>query len=607
MISQEQIRNVALIAHINHGKSTLADRLLERTGTIPPLKMRAQVLDNMELERERGVTIKLKAVRMQATMNNEQLTINLIDTPGHVDFSYEVSRSLAACEGAILIVDAASGIQAQTVAHTRKALNLGLKIIPVVNKTDLDVAEPEKTADDLVETFGFSRGEVLFSSAKEGQGIEEILQAIVERVPPPSGDPSAPLRALVFDSSYDEHKGAIAYVKIVDGAFFLSEGRPHVNKKEFHFLASGAECEPVEVGHFAPEMTPADGLSTGEVGYLATGLKDINLVKVGDTVTVRSEEKGARSVEPLPGYKEPKPVVFVSFYPLDNKDFADLEGALKKLQLTDPAMTFSRESSSLGQGFRCGFLGVFHAEIVKERLERDYDLEVFATAPSVEYKLVTGNQQLVIRNARDLPRTTAEVFEPWVRADILSPKEYLGAVIQLCEDKRGVYLSTKYLSEERVQLSYEVPLSELIVDFYDQLKSLSSGFASLDYELIEHRPVEVVRLDILVAGDRVEPLAQIVLKKEAAEAGRRVVKRLKKVVPKQQFAVALQAVVGGKILARETIPALRKDVTAKLYGGDVTRKRKLLEKQKKGKKRLKKFGRVDLPQEAFFAASNPKG
>jgi len=604
MISQNQIRNVALIAHINHGKSTLADRLLERTGTIPPLKMRAQVLDNMELERERGVTIKLKAVRMNYELRATNYVLNLIDTPGHVDFSYEVSRSLAACEGAVLIVDAASGIQAQTVAHTRKALNLGLKIIPVVNKVDLDVAEPEKAADDLVKTFGFSRGEVLFSSAKEGQGIDEILQAIVERVPPPNGDPSAPLRALVFDSSYDEHKGAIAYVRIVDG--FLI----HHSSFIIQFAASRAECEPVEVGHFAPEMTTAEGLETGEVGYIATGLKDINLVKVGDTVTnakvSSNNAKTRRGVIPLPGYKEPKPVVFVSFYPLDNKNFADLEGALKKLQLTDPAMNFSRETSSLGQGFRCGFLGVFHAEIVKERLERDYDLEIFATSPSVEYKLVTGNQELVIRSAGELPQATAEVLEPWVRASIFSPKDYLGAVMQLCEDKRGVYLSTKYLSERRVQLSYEVPLSELIVDFYDQLKSLSSGFASLDYELIEHRPVEVIRLDILVAGDRVEPLAQIVLKKEAAEAGRRVVKRLKKVVPKQQFAVALQAVVGGKILARETIPALRKDVTAKLYGGDVTRKKKLLEKQKKGKKKLKKFGRVPLPQEAFFATiSNP--
>ena len=618
MTSQNQIRNVALIAHINHGKSTLADRLLEKTGTIPPLKMRAQVLDNMELERERGVTIKLKAVRMRL----DDLVINLIDTPGHVDFSYEVSRSLAACEGAILIVDAVAGIQAQTVAHTKKAVDLGLKIIPVVNKVDLVGAEPERVADDLVKTFGFSHDEILFCSAKRDEGTEEILQAIVERVPPPSGDPEAPLRALVFDSSYDEYKGAIAYVKIVDGKVLLSGMRLHVNKnpslrsgtlhfsprskseKEIHFLASGAECEPIEVGYFIPKIEPAKGLSTGEVGCIATGLKDINLVKVGDTVT-KCKNDGVR---PLPGYREPKPVVFVSFYPLDNKDFLELEVALKKLQLTDPAVVFSRESGSLGQGFRCGFLGVFHAEIVKERLERDYDLELFATSPSVEYLSNIQDPKSGIKKPSDLPQTTAEVLEPWVRASIFTPKEYLGSVLQLCQDKRGVSVSTDYIGEEQVKLVYELPLSELIGDFFDRLKSLSSGFASLDYNLIEHRPVEVVRLDVLIAGDLVEPLAQIVLKEKAAAVGRGMVKRLKKVIPRQQFAVALQAAVGGKILARETIPALRKDVTAKLYGGDVTRKRKLLEKQKKGKKKLKKFGRVPLPQEAFFAArSNPTG
>jgi len=595
MTSQEQIRNVALIAHINHGKSTLADRLLEKTGTISPLKMRAQVLDNMELERERGVTIKLKAVRMRFN----DLVVNLIDTPGHVDFSYEVSRSLAACEGAILIVDAVAGIQAQTVAHTQKALDLGLKIIPVVNKTDLVGAEPERAVDDLVKTFGFSRNEILFCSAKKDEGTEEILQAIVERIPPPSGDPKAPLRALVFDSSYDEYKGAIAYVRVADGNL-----KSQISNLKLLFINSGAECEPVEVGYFTPDMSSAEGLATGEVGYIATGLKDINLVRVGDTVTnvAATHQWGGQAhaspVTPLVGYKEPKPVVFVSFYPLDNKDFSELEVALKKLQLTDPAVSFSRESGSLGQGFRCGFLGVFHAEIVKERLERDYDLELFATTPSVEYQMLTGG---VVRAAGDLPQTSIEVLEPWVRASIFTPKDYLGSVLQLCQDKRGVSVSTDYIGENQVKLVYELPLSELISAFFDQLKSLSSGFASLDYDLIEHRPVEVSRLDILIAGDLVEPLAQIVLKERAPAVGRQVVERLKKVIPKQQFAVALQAVVGGKILARETLPALRKDVTAKLYGGDVTRKKKLLEKQKKGKKKLKKFGRVPLPQEAFFA------
>ncbi len=616
MTSQNQIRNVALIAHINHGKSTLADRLLERTGTIPPLKMRAQFLDNMELERERGVTIKLKAVRIKYGLSEDLQKIfnfhrfeespladfsifNLIDTPGHVDFSYEVSRSLAACEGAILIVDAVAGIQAQTVAHTQKALDLGLKIIPVVNKTDLSGAEPERVANDLVKVFGFASDEILFASAKKGEGTDEILRAIVERVPPPSGDPSKPLRALVFDSVYDEHKGAVACVKVVDGEVSQNYLRPLSVLTTLQFLASGAVCEPIEVGYFTPAMEASDGLLTGEVGYIATGLKDINLVKVGDTVTnVKTQNS---NVKALSGYKEPRPVVFVSFYPLDNKDFPELEAALKKLQLTDPALSFEKDSGSLGQGFRCGFLGVFHSEIVKERLERDYDLEIFATSPSVEYKLVTGNQELVIRNAKELPQTTEKVLEPWVRASIFTPKNFLGPVMQLCQDKRGVAVATDYVSEDQVKLTYELPLAELISDFFDRLKSLSSGFASLDYELIEHRPVAVARLDILVAGERVEPLAQIVLKKEAGRTGQQVVKRLKEVIPKQQFAVALQAAVGGKILARETVPALRKDVTAKLYGGDVTRKRKLLEKQKKGKKRLKQFGHVPLPQEAFFA------
>jgi len=607
MNSQNQIRNVALIAHINHGKSTLADRLLERTGTIPPLKMRAQFLDNMELERERGVTIKLKAVRMRLTSEQfnhltfidsknrrsaDNFVINLIDTPGHVDFSYEVSRSLAACEGTILIVDAVAGIQAQTVAHTQKALDLGLKIIPVVNKIDLAGAEPEKAADDLVRVFGFARGEILFASAKEDEGIEEILKAVVERIPPPRGDPSKPLRALVFDSAYDEHKGAIAFVRVVDGSFILH------SSFFIQFLASGVKCEPIEVGYFVPEMKSTHGLSTGEVGYIATGLKDISLVRVGDTISALRSPLSA--LQPLPGYQEPKPVVFVSFYPLNNKNFPELEAALKKLQLTDPAVSFERESGSLGQGFRCGFLGVFHSEIVKERLERDYSLEIFTTAPSVEYQTFIHHSLFFIQKPTDLPQTSMEVLEPWVRAQIFSPKDYLGTVMQLCQEKRGVYLSTDYLSDNQVKLTYELPLAELISDFFDRLKSLSSGFASLDYTLIEHRPVEVCRLDILVAGERVEPLAQIVLKKNAAAAGREVVKRLKEVVPKQQFAVSLQAVVGGKVLARETIPALRKDVTAKLYGGDVTRKRKLLEKQKRGKKRLKQFGRVSLPQEAFF-------
>ena len=611
MISQDQIRNVALIAHINHGKSTLADRLLEETGTIPPLKMREQFLDKMELERERGVTIKLKAVkiryrlpdRLKRTLHFELCTLNLLDTPGHVDFSYEVSRSLAACEGAVLIVDAVSGIQAQTVAHTQKALELGLKIIPVVNKIDLEAAEPERVADDLVKNFGFSYDEVLFASAKKGEGIEGILEAIVERVPPPRGNPSKPLRALVFDSSYDEHKGTIAYIRIVDGSIGLSEVRSLPNKTEIYFLAAGAKCEPLEVGYFTPEMKPTAGLATGEVGYIATGLKDVGLVRVGDTVTnVKAQSaSGGSNVKPLPGYKEPKPVVFVSFYPIDNKKFPELEEGLKKLKLSDPSISFERESSSLGQGFRCGFLGVFHAEIVKERLERDYDLEIFTTAPSVEYQSFIHHSLFIIQKPSDLPQPSIEVLEPWVRASIFTPKKYLGAVIQLCQDKRGASVATDYVSENQVKLVYELPLAELISDFFDRLKSLSSGFASLDYELIEHRPVEVCRLDILVAGDRIEPLAQIVLREKATEVGREIVKKLKKIIPRQQFAVSLQAAVGGKILARETIPALRKDVTAKLYGGDVTRKRKLLEKQKKGKKRLKKFGRVTLPQEAFFA------
>lgn len=609
MTSQDRIRNVALIAHINHGKSTLADRLLEKTGTIPPLKMREQFLDNMELERERGVTIKLKTVRMEYELPDALkeilhfglCTLNLIDTPGHVDFSYEVSRSLAACEGALLIVDAVAGIQAQTVAHTQKALDLGLKIIPIVNKIDLEAAEPKKVAESLVKNFGFAPDEIIFASAKKGDGIDKILKAVVERVPPPAGNPRKPLRALIFDSSYDEHKGIIAYIQIVDGNITQNDPRPLVSLSKVVFLVSGAECWPVEIGTFAPEMKPTRSLSTGEVGYIATGLKDIGLVKVGDTVAVGK-------TDPLPGYREPKPVVFVSFYPIDNKDFPELEAALKKLRLTDPSVSFQKELGSLGQGFRCGFLGLFHAEIVKERLERDYGLELFTTSPSVEFLSIPLRQGFggpsAIQKPSDLSQTSMEVLEPWVSAQIFTPKDYLGSVIQLCQDKRGVSVSTDYVIENQVKLVYELPLAELISDFFDRLKSLSSGFASLDYELIEHRPAEVARLDILVAGERVEPLAQIVLKERAAATGRQVVKRLKEVTPKQQFAIALQAAVGGKILARETIPALRKDVTAKLYGGDRTRKDKLLKKQKAGKKRLKQFGRVTLPQEAFFAVKS---
>jgi GTP-binding protein LepA len=625
MTKQEQIRNVAIIAHINHGKSTLADRLLEKTGTIPPLKMRAQVLDNMELERERGVTIKLKAVRMKyrlpeelkRTLNFEFCTLNLIDTPGHVDFGYEVSRSLAACEGALLVVDASAGVQAQTYAHGKKAQELGLKIIPIVNKIDLAAAEPKRVAQELVGTFGFDEDEILFASAKEAIGIKDILNACVERIPHPTGVEELPLRGLIFDSSYDEHKGVLAYIRVVDGKInktnksalrsqvkFIKSNKPDLlSPGEFitnlKFLASGKEFTPKEIGVFTPARYATSSLSAGEVGYIATGLKDVSLVKIGDTVT--NVETQTSSIQALPGYQEPKPVVFVSFYPLDNRDFPELEQALKKLKLTDPAVSFEREGSSLGQGFRCGFLGLFHAEIVQERIERDFGVTVFATNPSIEYE----HRGKMIKKPADLPQTVVEVLEPWTKVTIFTPKEYLGSVMQLCADKRGKYLSTKYFSAKRVELTYEIPLSELITNFFDRLKSLSSGFASLDYEIIEYRPVEVARLDVLVAGDKVDALSQIVRREDAAGVGRLIVKKLKEVVPKQQFAVALQAAIGGKIVARETIPALRKDVTAKLYGGDVTRKKKLLEKQKAGKKRLKKMGRVAIPQEAFFAVPLP--
>ena len=594
-MQREPQRNIALIAHIDHGKSTLADRLLEITETVPPLKMREQFLDRLELERERGVTIKLKPVQikyklphnLRETLNSELLILNLIDTPGHVDFSYEVSRALAACEGAVLIVDAVSGIEAQTFAHTQKARELGLKIIPVINKIDLTAADPEGVAAAVCRTFGFKKEEILFVSAKTGKGITELLKAVALRVPPPTGDSQKPLRALVFDSFYREHQGVVAVVKVVDGVLKSGE--------KLLFFASGAEGKAGEVGCFSPEMTPKDRLEAGAVGYIATGLKKPDLVRIGDTLTHPQEKE---EIQPLPGYREPRAVVFVSFYPLQSDKLAELERALKKLRLEDPAFSFEREGGVLGQGFRCGFLGLFHAEIIQERLERDYKLDIFATQPTVEYSLDSKK----IRRPADLPQPRAVVREPWVKATIITPQRYLGTIIQLCEENYGRYLDTNYLSEETVKISYKLPLAALIREesFFDRLKSVSAGFASLDYELAGDEPVEVVRLDILVAGRREEALSQIVRREEAMSRGRKLVKKLKELVPRQQFPVALQAAIGGKIIARETIPALRKDVTAKLYGGDVTRKKKLLKKQKKGKKRLKKIGRIEIPQEIFF-------
>jgi len=593
MRSLESIRNFCIIAHIDHGKSTLADRLLERTGTLTEREMTDQVLDTMDLEREKGVTIKASAVRMiyQAADGGEY-ELNLIDTPGHVDFAYEVSRALAACEGAVLVVDASQGVEAQTLANLYLALDQDLAILPVVNKIDLASARAEEVAQEIEDLFGIPAEDVIFVSAKGGVGIDEVLEAVVADVPPPRGQPDAPLRALIFDSHYDSYKGIVAYVRVVDGAI---EARQPLT-----LMSARQRVEPIEVGIFGPTMSPADRLTAGEVGYVATGLKEVGLCRVGDTLTHAAHPAG----EPLPGYRPAKPMVFAGIYPAEGEDYALLRDALEKLQLNDASLSYQPETSqALGFGFRCGFLGLFHMDIIQERLEREYGLDIVFTAPSVEYEVVKKSGGLMaIDSPAELPpeMEIEEIREPWMEISVFTPADYIGPIMELVTRRRGQFARMEYLDERRVLLVYHVPLSEILVDFYDELKSSTRGYASLDYTFAGYRPADLVRLDLLVAGQAVDALSIIVHRSEAYHRGQKLVSKMKRVIPRQLFPVAIQAAVGSRIISRANIKALRKDVLAKCYGGDITRKRKLLERQKKGKKRMKTIGQVQIPQEAFM-------
>jgi GTP-binding protein LepA len=590
----DRIRNFSIIAHIDHGKSTLADRILELTGAVDPRKHVPQMLDSMELERERGITIKAQAVRVSYTADDgEEYRLHLIDTPGHVDFSYEVSRSLAACEGALLVVDAAQGVEAQTVANTYAAVEAGLELIPILNKVDLPGAEPERVAGEICDLIGGSPDAVLRISAKTGEGVHEVLEALVERIPAPTGDPGAAPRALIFDSEFDQYRGVVAYLRMFDGAF--AEGDP------ITAMQAGTVAEIDEIGFFAPAMLPAGGMTAGEVGYAITGLKDVSKLRVGETLTSRDRP----AAEALPGYREVKPMVFSGLFPIDTDRYGELRDALERLALNDAALSYVPETShALGFGFRCGFLGLLHMDIVRERLEREYDLELLATTPNVSYEvLLTNGETIEVHSPVEMPDAglVEEIREPYIRASVISPNGYVGQVMELCQGRRGTHVDIHYLSPERVQLRYDLPLAEIVLDFFDQLKSRTAGYASLDYEPIGNRPSDLVKLDVLLAGETVDALSQVVHRDAAYEAGKALVERLRTTIPRQLFDVPVQAAVGSRVLARETVKALRKDVTAKLYGGDVTRKRKLLEKQKKGKKRMKQVGSVEVPQEAFLA------
>jgi GTP-binding protein LepA len=591
---QQQIRNFCIIAHIDHGKSTLADRLLEATGALSGRDMAPQVLDQLELERERGITIKLQAVRLHyRAQDGKEYLLNLIDTPGHVDFTYEVSRSLAACEGALLVIDAAQGIEAQTMANVYLALENNLEIIPVINKIDLPGADIENTKKQLEEVIGISGEEALLVSAKAGTGINDVLEAVVRRIPPPAGSDALPLRALIFDSHYDSYRGAIAYVRIMEGQ--ISEGQ------EIKIMSSGKIFTVSELGVFTPQMTQTGRLSAGEVGYVIAGMKDVKETRIGDTITTARNPPR----EALPGYRRATPMVYCGFYPTDNGDYEALRDALEKLNLNDAALTFEPETSeALGFGFRCGFLGLLHLEIIQERLEREYGLSLVTTAPSVVYKVEQKEgQTLFIDNPARLPKAAdiAAIEEPFVKAFIITPGEYIGAVMELCREKRGNYVNMEYLDTSRVSLTYELPLAEIIFDFFDLLKSRSRGYASLDYELLGYRASELVKVDILINGEAVDALSFITHEDSAYRRGRELTGKLREIIPRQMFDIPIQAAVGSRVIARETIKALRKNVLEKCYGGDITRKRKLLEKQKAGKKRMKQVGSVEIPQEAFMA------
>ena len=597
MADQAHIRNFCIIAHIDHGKSTLADRILELTHTVDARAMRAQVLDSMELERERGITIKAQAVRVQyAARDGETYQLHLIDTPGHVDFSYEVSRSLAACEGAVLVVDASQGVEAQTLANTYMAVEAGLELIPALNKIDLPGAEPERVADEIAELIGEPIDDILRISGKTGAGVIEVLERIVERIPPPRGDVDAAPRALIFDSEFDQYRGVVAYVRVVDGVFRKGEA--------IRAMVGASSAEIDEIGFFSPEMRAVGELRAGEVGYLITGIKDVTQLRVGDTLTTKANP--AR--EPLPGYRDVKPMVFCGLFPIDSERFPELRDALEKLTLNDAALSWEPESSdALGFGFRAGFLGLLHMDIVRERLEREYDLELLATMPSVGFEVtLTSGEEVEVHNPSDMPDPgrIAEIREPVIRATIITPKEFIGVVMELCRERRGTHAGMHYLSPERVQLTYDIPLAEIVIDFFDQLKSRTRGYASLDYELTGMVPSNLVKLDVLLGGDTVDALSMIVHREKAYELGRMLTERLRTKIPRQQYDVPIQAAVGSHVIARETVKAFRKDVIAKCYGGDITRKRKLLEKQKKGKKRMKNVGGVEVPQEAFLAVLN---
>jgi GTP-binding protein LepA len=589
-MDQQRIRNFSIIAHIDHGKSTLADRILELTKAVSQREMREQLLDSMDLERERGITIKAQAVRVD--WKDHQL--NLIDTPGHVDFTYEVSRSLQACEGALLVVDAAQGIEAQTLANAYLAIENDLEIVPVVNKIDLPAANPAGAAAEVADLIGDDPDHVLRISAKTGQGVEDVLDAIVERITPPSGDPDAPGRALVFDSSYDEYRGVVAFVRVVDGRFSTRE--------QLRAMALGTTFEAQELGFMSPARRPVEALTAGEVGYVITGLKDVSKLRVGDTLT--SQRHPAQ--QPLPGYKDVKPMVFAGLFPTDSDDYPELRDALEKLKLNDAALFYEPETSqALGFGFRCGFLGLLHMEIVRERLEREFDLDLLVTAPNVAYRVEPRHGEWrEVHSPADLPSEYESVEEPYIKASIIVPKEFVGGVMELNNDRRGRFDHMEYLSEQRVHLTYELPLAEIVLDYYDQLKSRTRGYASFDYDFAGFREGQLARVDVLVAGEPVDALSLIVHRENAYARGKALVERLKEEIPRQFFDVAIQAAIGSRVIARETVKAKRKDVLAKCYGGDISRKRKLLEKQKAGRKRMKQVGGVEVPQEAFLAVLN---
>src|SRR5882762_7159134 len=609
MADQAHIRNFSIIAHIDHGKSTLADRILELTRTVDPRNHRPQMLDSMDLERERGITIKAQAVRvLYEARDGQSYQLHLIDTPGHVDFTYEVSRSLAACEGALLVVDASQGVEAQTVANTYLAIDSGLELIPCLNKIDLPGAEPERVAGEVSELIGESPDSILRISGKTGEGVAEVLEELIARVPPPSGDPEGPPRALIFDSEFDQYRGVIAYIRVVDGVFRKGEA--------IRAMATDTHADIDDIGVFSPQMMPTGQLAAGEVGYLITGVKDVTQLRVGDTLTTRARgssgsagpngrPRPGEASEPLPGYREVKPMVFCGLFPIDSDAYPDLRDALEKLTLNDAALSWEPETSdALGFGFRCGFLGLLHMDIVRERLEREYDLELLATMPSVEFEVTTtSGAELEVHNPSDMPDpgTIGEIREPFIRASVIAPKEFVGAVMELCQERRGEHAGMHYLSPERVQMNYELPLAEIVLDFFDQLKSRTRGYASLDYELSGMKPSDLVKLDVLLAGDAVDALSMVVHREKAYEMGRTLTEKLRKRIPRQQYDVPIQAAIGAHVIARETVKAFRKDVISGCYGGDITRKKKLLAKQKEGKKRMKQVGRVEVPQEAFLA------